>query len=140
MISVYLHIPFCKQKCNYCSFYSLTDFDKEEYISAIIRCVEYWGKKTKQKADTVYIGGGTPSVLPPKLICRLLESVYDNFTVESGAEITVPLEEYRREVYKFADKIEGYYKQCSPKNMPDNEFERNGYIAFWNEWHRRRNA
>lgn len=59
---------------------------------------------------------------------------------ESGAEITVPLEEYRREVYKFADKIEGYYKQCSPKNMPDNEFERNGYIAFWNEWHRRRNA
>lgn len=89
MISVYLHIPFCKQKCNYCSFYSLTDFDKEEYISAIIRCVEYWGKKTKQKADTVYIGGGTPSVLPPKLICRLLESVYDNFTVESGAEITI---------------------------------------------------
>ena len=60
--------------------------------------------------------------------------------LESGAEITIPLDEYRQEVYKFADKMEAYYKQCSPKNVPSDEFTRNGYIAFWNEWHRRRNA
>ncbi len=60
--------------------------------------------------------------------------------LESGTVITVPIEEYRQEVYKFADKIENYYKLCSPKNVPSDEFERNGYIAFWNEWHRRRNA
>lgn len=60
--------------------------------------------------------------------------------LDSGAETTVPLEEYKREVYQFADKIENYYKLCSPKNMPSDEFTRNGYIAFWNEWHRRRNA
>ncbi len=60
--------------------------------------------------------------------------------LESGTEIIIPFEEYRQEVYKFADKIENYYKQCSPKNVPCDEFERNGYIAFWNEWHRRRNA
>lgn len=89
MISLYIHIPFCKRKCSYCSFYSLTDFDKEEYISAIIRCVEYWGKKIKQKTDTVYIGGGTPSVLPPKLVCAIMESVHKNFDIQSGAEITI---------------------------------------------------
>ncbi len=60
--------------------------------------------------------------------------------LESGTEITIPLEEYRQEVYKLADKIEDFYKLCSPKNVPSDEFERNGYIAFWNEWHRRRNA
>lgn len=61
-------------------------------------------------------------------------------TLESGTEITIPLEEYRQEVYKFSDKIEDYYKLCSPKNVSIDEFERNGYIAFWNEWHRRRNT
>lgn len=60
--------------------------------------------------------------------------------LESGTEVIIPLEEYREEVYKFADKIEGYYKLCSPKNVPNDEFERNGYIAFWNEWHRRRSS
>lgn len=60
--------------------------------------------------------------------------------LESGVGVTVTLKEYKQEVYRFADKIENYYKLCSPKNVPDNEFRRNGYIAFWNEWHRRRNA
>lgn len=60
--------------------------------------------------------------------------------LESGTEITIPLEEYKQKVYKFADKIEDYYNLCSPKNVPSDEFERDGYIAFWNEWHRRRNA
>ena len=96
MISLYLHIPFCRHKCNYCSFYSLTDFDKSEYIDAIIRCVQYFGKNSVEnplisdcRADTVYIGGGTPSVLPPKLIYRLFDAVYRNFEIEKNAEITV---------------------------------------------------
>lgn len=89
MISLYLHIPFCKQKCAYCSFYSVSDFDKEEYTDAIIRCVEYYGKKTEQKVDTVYIGGGTPSVLPPELVCRIFEAIYNNFDVVKTAEVTV---------------------------------------------------
>lgn len=60
--------------------------------------------------------------------------------LESGTEVTVPWEEYRQEVYQFADKIEEYYRQCSPKNVSSGEFEYDGYLAFWNEWHRRRNA
>lgn len=60
-------------------------------------------------------------------------------TLENGTEVTVPLEEYRQEVYRFADKIENYYKSCSPKKLPEDKFSYDGYIAFWNEWHRRRN-
>ena len=52
----------------------------------------------------------------------------------------MPLQEYQREVLCFADKVEAYYKSCQPKHIPDDEFERNGYLAFWNEWHRRYTA
>lgn len=60
--------------------------------------------------------------------------------LENGTEVTVPLSEYQQEVYRFADKIENYYKSCSPKKLPEDKFEHDGYITFWNEWHRRRNA
>ncbi len=56
----------------------------------------------------------------------------------SGQEETVELSEYREEVFRFADKIEAYYLSCKPKNIPKDEFDRNGWTAFWNEWHRRR--
>ena len=61
-------------------------------------------------------------------------------TLENGTEVTIPLKKYRQEVYRFADKIENYYKSCSPKKLPEDKFDHDGYIAFWNEWHRRRNA
>lgn len=57
---------------------------------------------------------------------------------EDRTEVTVPLEEYKAEVFRFADKIEAFYRSCTPKVLPEDAFERNGYIAFWNEWHRRR--
>lgn len=57
---------------------------------------------------------------------------------ENGTKETIPLVEYRQEVFRFVDKIEEYYKSCLPKTMPEDSFSRDGYIAFWNEWHRRR--
>ena len=58
-------------------------------------------------------------------------------TTDSGKETFVPMDEYRAEVFRFADKVEAYYKACLPKK-PHDEFSRNGYTAFWNEWHRHR--
>ena len=58
---------------------------------------------------------------------------------DDGTEEVIPLADYKAEVYKFADKIESFYSSCSPKILPKDPFDRNGYIAFWNEWHRRRN-
>ena len=58
--------------------------------------------------------------------------------LEDETEVSVPLEEYQQEVFRFADKVEAYYKSCKPKIIPDGELGRNGYLAFWNEWHRLR--
>lgn len=52
----------------------------------------------------------------------------------SGESEWVSQQDYRAEVLRFADKVESYYNSCQPKNIPDDEFTRNGYIAFWNEW------
>lgn len=58
--------------------------------------------------------------------------------LEDGTEERVAKNEYREEVFKFADKVEDFYNNCTPKIISDDEFEQSGYIAFWNEWHRRR--
>lgn len=56
----------------------------------------------------------------------------------SGVEEQVDFSDYKAEVFRFVDKIEACYKSCQPKNIPEDEFCRNGYVAFWNEWHRHR--
>ena len=58
-------------------------------------------------------------------------------TTDGEKETFVPMDDYRAEVFRFADKVDSYYAKCPPK-MPCDEFEALGYIAFWNEWHRRR--
>ncbi len=59
--------------------------------------------------------------------------------LEDGTREIVNIEDYKKAVYQFADKVEAFYNACTPKILPDNdEFTRNGYLAFWNEWHRRR--
>ena len=60
--------------------------------------------------------------------------------LEDGYSVTVPHDEYRREVFAFADKIEAFYDACSPKEDREDEFEQAGYTAFWREWHKRRDA
>lgn len=87
MISLYIHIPFCARKCDYCSFYSVTDDCKEQYVDALTRALAFYGKK--QKTATVYVGGGTPSLISPALIERVFSAVYDNFDVDKSAEITI---------------------------------------------------
>ena len=58
--------------------------------------------------------------------------------LEDGYAVTVPMSQYRAEVYRFADSIEAFYKSSPPRRDPQDEFDRRGYVAFWNEWHRRR--
>ncbi|SCK04409.1 Uncharacterised protein [uncultured Clostridium sp.] len=69
----------------------------------------------------------------------LHENDYVKIVTEKNNEIIVSIDEYRYEVYKFVDEIELYYNKCKPKNLPYDEVDKNGYIAFWNEWNRRRN-
>lgn len=93
MSGIYLHIPFCKQACSYCDFYFVTRHQqKEEFIKAIIREVEE--KKDSiyisEPIETIYFGGGTPSLLSKKELSDILEAIYATFNVEAQ-EITLEL-------------------------------------------------
>ena len=71
MAGIYLHIPFCKHKCTYCDFCSFPNrMDvAEAYMACLIKEIEMRGKELKGRTfDTVYFGGGTPSVVDPKYI------------------------------------------------------------------------
>ncbi len=64
---------------------------------------------------------------------------YIELILEDGPKTIVPIKEYQNTVFQFADKIEAFYQSSPTRILPSNKFDRNGYIAFWNEWHRRRN-
>ena len=90
-LGIYIHIPFCAQKCAYCDFYSVTNTQAiREYtlaLSSQIRAKKALGKN--RTVDSIYIGGGTPSLLPPSYIEKILETVYDVFNVSDKAEISI---------------------------------------------------
>ena len=90
-IGLYLHIPFCKSKCPYCDFYSTRagEYEYNDYVIALKEKLKYWSNHFNGTVKTVYIGGGTPSVLGAERLCDILSSVKENFTLESNAEITV---------------------------------------------------
>lgn len=84
---IYIHIPYCKSKCAYCSFVSDTRFsDCKEYINALIAEIEESAKN--RCADTVYIGGGTPSALPRGELSRIMSVIRGNFLLSDDAEIS----------------------------------------------------
>ncbi len=58
--------------------------------------------------------------------------------LEDGTKEIIAMDEYKAEVCRFADSIESFYMSCSPKVIPEDTMTRDGYFAFWNEWHRRR--
>ena len=58
--------------------------------------------------------------------------------LEDGTMENIPIEEYKKEVFEFADTVETFYKSSTPKKMPKDKVDYDGYISFWNEWHRRR--
>ncbi len=86
-VGIYIHIPFCRSKCRYCDFYSLTDESvKERYIDRVIEEIcTYKGKNIV--ADTLFIGGGTPSLLSTEEIKRLVSACREVFLLDG--EITV---------------------------------------------------
>lgn len=91
MAGIYIHIPFCKQACHYCDFHFSTSMKyKDEMIEALVHEIalrkNYLGETAIQ---TIYFGGGTPSIVPPKDIQKILQSIYDNFEIQSNLELTL---------------------------------------------------
>ena len=86
---LYIHIPFCLSKCHYCDFYSLTSISAvPDFLDALFKEMEMYRNRFNP-FDTVYIGGGTPSLLSPQQLESILISVQKNFDLISTPEITV---------------------------------------------------
>ena len=87
-IGIYIHIPFCRRKCFYCDFVSFENEDKQEkYIEALIKEIEYWKEKNKdKKIKTIYMGGGTPSFINSKDIIKIIKKLEPT---EECKEITI---------------------------------------------------
>ncbi len=90
MAGIYIHIPFCIQRCSYCNFFSVVSINLvNEVINAIIKELSIRKDYLKNEpVQTIYFGGGTPSLLTIQQIEKLLNTVYTNFPVEQNAEIT----------------------------------------------------
>lgn len=102
---IYLHIPFCKSRCSYCDFATdvwRSDDGVERYVKALCKEIETFrpitgvppfrnGSELKPHIDTIYFGGGTPSLLSPRQVEKILTVVDDQFSLSQGAEITMEM-------------------------------------------------
>lgn len=88
MRGLYIHIPFCMKKCKYCDFTSFVGCEKHfgSYVDALKKEME---KYSGEKIDSIFIGGGTPSILTEENLENLIESIYKIFLVEKNAEFTI---------------------------------------------------
>lgn len=90
MAGVYIHIPFCKQACHYCDFHFSTQLNhKTAMLNAIKKEIAIRSVTFSQSIETIYFGGGTPSVLTPTEIAELIHQVQSHFNVSKNPEITL---------------------------------------------------
>jgi len=91
-LAVYLHIPFCVRKCNYCDFFSVVAQPEqiEGYGQALVAEIKAAGERLGHpRVNTVFLGGGTPSLLPPLMVGQILEALASAFVMLPQAEISM---------------------------------------------------
>ena len=94
MAGIYLHIPFCKQKCRYCDFTSFPNrlSFAEAYMACLYKEIEMRGKQLEGMTfDTVYFGGGTPSLIPPEYIYGAMKQIVRCFSLGKRPEVTIEM-------------------------------------------------
>ena len=93
-LGIYIHIPFCKQKCYYCDFVSYANKEEkiQEYIECLQKEIEMESEKYKNEEyeiTTIYIGGGTPSFIDASYIERIINTIKQNYKLYENPEITI---------------------------------------------------
>lgn len=91
---IYLHIPFCKSRCSYCDF--ATDVFKnaktvERYVNALCAEIKNYELRITNRVETIYFGGGTPSLLTPAQLEKILETLHQKFQISENVEITMEM-------------------------------------------------
>lgn len=109
-LGIYIHIPFCKSKCSYCDFLSFvpkSEDEKNRYVDYLIKEIGLYSKLYgKRCVDSIYFGGGTPSLIGTKNVNRIMEAIYSGFNVLDHSENTLEInpgttDEYLyKEIYK----------------------------------------
>ena len=90
MAGIFFHFPFCRQACHYCNFHFSTQLKfQEEMLDAFEREIQLRGEELPSNLESIYFGGGSPSLLPPKSIERLINGVYSSVKLGEKIEITV---------------------------------------------------
>ena len=93
-LELYLHIPFCVRKCNYCDFFSASGTEEEQvaYVSAMVQEIQSYQELSREyEVQTIFLGGGTPSLLTPEQIEQIFNAIYHTFSVNENAEITMEM-------------------------------------------------
>jgi oxygen-independent coproporphyrinogen-3 oxidase len=94
-VSLYVHVPYCAQKCGYCDFNSYagsSPADQEGYVQALLREMALWAARPEMAGalvPTVFLGGGTPTLLRADLLAAIIEGCYRHFHLAPGAEVTI---------------------------------------------------
>lgn len=90
MAGIYIHIPFCKQACNYCDFHFSTSLQYVDEMTDAI-CAELIMKKNRitDQVGSIYLGGGTPSLLSEKSLLKIFDTISTHYSIDSAAEITI---------------------------------------------------
>ena len=91
MSGIYLHIPFCRKRCTYCDFHFSTTFEsyRADLLAAMMQELGLRTNELKEPVQTIYFGGGTPSLLSPKELTAILQQINANYQVSTTAEITL---------------------------------------------------
>ncbi len=89
-LGIYVHVPFCGKKCGYCDFYSVcySKVQAELYVEAVLRNIRHYADKSRA-VDTVYFGGGTPSLLTAEQLGAVIAEIRGRFALDPNAEVTI---------------------------------------------------
>ncbi len=92
-LGIYVHIPFCRQKCSYCDFYSVNWNDESEnkYVEAVLNEIKGYKERLNGQyvADSVFFGGGTPTIIKPESLYKIMEALRDLIEVNKNSEISM---------------------------------------------------
>lgn len=134
-IGLYLHIPFCERKCFYCDFYSkkASEKDYDNYTSLLENKILFYGEKFKRQADTLYFGGGTPSILGAERLTRLVKTAKIAFG-ENISEITVEVNPTKKNLdFEMMRKAGINRLSIGLQSVNDNELSALGRLHNFND-------
>lgn len=138
-ISLYIHIPFCKSKCKYCDFLSF-DNKKEtinEYVNALINEIKNYGQHTVDyQVKSIFIGGGTPSILSCEDITRIFNALKEHYNIDKEAEITLEANPGTLTIEKIEALIDSGVNRVSLglQSCNNNKLKQLGRIHTWEKF------